>query len=124
MPRHDIVCDTQELAIQAICAFNAWLLANAADSFIPAGWRIARSSRLPTFKPARVNVSSAPEERTEERDLFRHCGTVGDWFVHGFKADNQPEGDALSTIEISQSSSVDRMAFFRRVSEGLHQART
>ena len=82
MPRHDMVCDGPELAIQAICA----LLANAAGPFIRAGWRIARSSRLATFKPARVNVISAAEEGTEERDLFRRCGTLSDWLVHGFKA--------------------------------------
>ena len=105
MPRHYIVCDSKELTIRAICALNPWLFANAADPFIRAGWRIARSPRLATFKTARVNVISAAEERTEERDLFRRCGTVSDWFVHGFKADNQPEGDSLSTIGISKSLS-------------------
>ena len=50
-------------------AFDFRLFAYAFDPFIRADRRVARLTRPPTFKAARINIFTTAEKRSEQCDL-------------------------------------------------------
>src|SRR6185295_13654337 len=69
MPSDDLVGQRQKLSILTFRALDARLLADTANPFVAARWRIARSSGFAAFEPSGINIISPTEERAKESDF-------------------------------------------------------
>ena len=72
VPANDVVGDRNEPAVWTLGTLDARLLAEPADPFVCAGWRVARFPRLSILEATRIDVTSicrAARERTELRTV-------------------------------------------------------
>jgi hypothetical protein len=84
VPADDLVGQRQKSAVRAVGAFDARLLANAADPFVRARGRIAVLAGPAALEAARIDVLAAAEQRAEQPDIGLHWRVAIDgWFrVH------------------------------------------
>jgi len=94
-------------------AFDSRLLTNSPHPLIATHGRITHFARLHRFKPQRVNLSPAPKQRAEQRDLFGWWGVVGDGHKPSLGSQVMPgDGGDLSAMRHGTSSGAFVMATF------------
>jgi hypothetical protein len=69
MPPDDFIRELEESAVRAVSTFDPRLLADAADPFIGAGWRVAGFPALSAFEAPGIEIVTAAKQGAEEADL-------------------------------------------------------
>ena len=78
MPANDFIRDAKKALIWTIRAFDPWLLAHAANPFVPAGGLVTGAAGLPALETPGIHVVSSAKERAEQCNLGGGRGIVSD----------------------------------------------